>query len=249
MGSSNYSMTEVYYRNCDESDKWISEIDHHITKLNDRFNPLSTIIYSGVNALDLLPIKFIQHNRSLLIWKRDSYPDETYAEIIKLFALFPDDYYQTHRRGYKSLLKKFARLQTKIETNQISEYIHDILDAFYMFIMSGKYADRHKGICINSEILGPVVEDMQVAYDNFYKDPFEGIQAKILHIVLETFYGVELKLSRPEDQLTKGALEKIGEIWIKSTESVGHINTHAEFVNIYNFVAPFLDSSVNDLKF
>lgn len=242
-------MTQKLYRRCKETDKWVKDIDNYIERLSGEFSPLNNIVYSGVNALDLLPIKFIQYNRTLLIWKRDSFPREAYLEIVRIFVFFVDDYYRNHQRGYKSFLSNIARLQTQTKQKELSPFLLDIIDSAYMFIMAGKYADRHKDMKIDSEALTILGERMQEAYDRFHIDPFEAIQASILNRIFIDFFGVDFELEVNDDQLSKLVLKRIGSISARATKSVGHTETYIEFLKLYNFVTPFVESSINDLHF
>ena len=238
------------YQECDENDEWIVPIVSALKEmaLDRNFAPFKLATFLDDDCNDILPVRFIQPIRTLIVFHRQSFTVDAYKECIKLFAYSVDAYYITHQ-NYYTFLDSIKGLQASMHGSPFHiAIISDLMDVFYTTVMSGKYAIRIKGEKTNEASLGIMSEDIREAYRGFTTNPFLALGAACVNTVLKNFYEVDFGITAPEYQSARIVLQRVEEIVKDAVTSIGSSATYELAFRFFGIANVFINSDVSDIK-
>lgn len=244
----NEQIQHTYIGGCDANQTWVKEVKKVMNELSQIHRGFNTVVWSGTDGIEVIPLKFVQYQNGLILYKRDNISTKCYGMLIKLFAVFVDDYYHTNGNYYRFLnnLGKMQNIRGKSPTS--FAFVADMLDTFYSVVMSGKFADRNKNVKINGSDLVDIVPDIQRGYDSFTTTPFLSIESACIYSVLKKFYGMDFKIRKPNYQSAKLILNRIEDIVAQAVISVGDSDTFRHAKRFFNIAMTYLDTSIADIQ-
>ena len=234
-----------------ENNQWTKNIKDTIKTLkreNSRFLEFKKVIIIGKDSKDIIPIKFLQPTVNLFIFQRNGFTMENYTECIKLFGYCVHGYYATHD-NHRQLCNRIGNLQGQMAglPTQIG-VLSDIMDTFYMTIMSGKYIDRNKTLEVKKKNLKNLADSIKEAYTKFPIDPFPAIGGACIDSILKEFYKIDFKITLPEWQAANLVLTRIQEIARDAVTAIGPPATYDYAFKFFNLTSTFINSVISDIK-
>jgi len=235
------------YKECNERNQWIKDIKTVLSPLFVEFGELRKVIWKTAQNEGILPLKFSQYEKGIVIWQDNNFSLEGYEELLKTFAFYPHIYYRNHE-NYYGLLSGISRLQgMRIRSSPIYLYVGDLLDTFYMSVMSAKYSHRNQQLSLNELVLDPLLQRINSGYNSFHINPFVSLESACVYSALKNFFGLEFEVERPTRQDSRLILEKVESLVKKAIAVVGATKTLRNATRFYNIASLYLDSSINSL--
>lgn len=236
----------TYLDGCNAEHPWVREVKRVMENLFQSHRGFDTVVWLSNDNIEVLPLKYIQYQNGLIVYKRDGISTECYGELIKLFAVFVDHYYNIHG-NYYNFLDSLRKMQSiRFQSPTLFSFTADILDSFYMAVMSGKYADRNKEVDLHQTPLSDIFPDIQRGYDSFATIPFLSIESACFHSVLKRFYNVSMEIETPTYQSGRLILERVEDIVSEAVKAIGDMNTLTHAERFFNIVMTFLDTALTD---
>lgn len=241
---------EVQLERCSRSDRWVKDISAIVEELQREFTEVDSIWLYGSDTVDIVPVKYIQSSRELIVFKKEHLYPTFYKEALKVFCFFSDTYYITHD-NYYNFLEKVGRLQTKALSTYGFSYVNlisDLMDIFVMCTLSGKYAKSIKKFKLDKNVLQVLYKEINRTYKIFNTNPYLSLNAACIKSLIENFYGITGNIVLPDYQSARISLTRVEGLVKQSVVSRGYHASFALAEQFYNLASVFINSSIHNVE-
>ncbi|HEA29157.1 MAG TPA: hypothetical protein ENH91_04065 [Leeuwenhoekiella sp.] len=240
----------IITKNCRERDRWVQKLIPVLEELQHTYTELSSVHFYGGDIHNAVPIRYLQPERELVIFKREGITANSYREMMKVFCFYSDAYYVTHN-NYATLIKQVGRLQTISLQSSSFKYVNllsDLMDTFIVCMLSGKYMNSFKRFDADTEILRILEAPINTAYSQFDSNPFYSLSAAYAKSMLEHFCKVPLNIQLPSYQSAQIILPKAEELLKLAVTSVGERASYSVTELFYHTASVFIDSTIHNAQ-